>query len=582
MSNTNATTVPEPVPSLARGAGGTNGKARSPMLVLAVVLTATFMQLLDISIVGVAVASVQSSLNASYADVQLVLVGYQIGFASMLILSARLGDIYGRRTLFLVGMAAFTAASIACGLAPTIETLLVARVLQGVASALMFSQVLAIIQVLFDARTRGAALGAYGTTIGLGTILGPVLGGLLIQADIVTDQWRPIFLVNVPIGIVAFVAALFLLPQSKAPNRPRLDVLGALMSAVGLGLFLYALSEGHTRGWPAWIAAMLAVGVVILVAFALYQWRLSRSDGDPILDVRLFADRAFRVGVLLNLLFYAGVPGFFLVFSLYLQSGQRFSALGAGLAIFAYSIGAAITASNADAIALKIGNRVLMVGAAGLLAGMLAMIATANIVGTNPHIYSWIPAMAISGLGFGLFVPPLIDIVLVNVDRARAGAASGALATMQQVGGALGVAILGIIFFTLIGHNAPNAAGDASITVSTAVAAAGATEPAPTLAAAHFQRCFVEQAQALDPTVTPPGCEVPPGVPPEVANSYATAAADATGATFATSFSQAMWYQVVIYLLVLILLFRLPKANPRQLAALEAVAPDTAAPGNGG
>ena len=369
----------------------------------------------------------------------------------------------------------------------------------------MFSRVLAIIQVLFDAKSGRAALGAYGTTIGLGTILGPLAGGLLIQASITADAWRPIFLVNVPIGVAALTAALILLPESRAPRRPRLDVPGAILSAAGLGLVLYPLAEGRARGWPAWLDVMLAAGVLVLTGFALYERQLSRSDRDPILDTRLFSDRAFRIGTLLNVLFYAGVPGFFLVFSLYLQSGAGFSALGAGLAIFAYSIGAAITASSADTVARKVGNRVLAIGAAGLVAGMLALIATTVLAGVHPHIYDWIPAMTISGLGFGLFVPPVIDIVLVNVSRERAGIASGALATMQQVGGAVGVAVIGIIFFGLVGHNASQAARNASPTVAAAVHAASAPASASARAAAVFEQCFTWRARSADPTVTPPG-----------------------------------------------------------------------------
>lgn len=542
---------------------------RSPWLVLVVVLAATFMQLLDISIVGVAIASIQDTLHASYADVQLVLEGYQIGFAATLILAARLGDIYGRRRLFLIGMAAFTLASVSCGLAPTTDFLLVARVIQGISSALMFSQVLAIVQVLFDKKDRGAALGAYGTTIGLGTILGPVAGGVLIQASIVHDAWRPIFLVNVPIGLAALVCAFFLLPDSRSEKRPRLDIPGAIMSATGLGLVLYPLAEGRSKGWPAWLVIMLAAGVVVLGLFAAYERRLASTDRDPILDVRLFEDRAFRVGALLNILFYAGVPGFFLVFSLYLQSGEGFSALGAGLAIFAYSIGAAITASNADGIATKIGNRILTYGTGLLVLGMVALIATTRLVGTHPHIYSWVPAMALSGLGFGLFVPPVIDIVLVNVDRSRAGIASGALATMQQVGGAIGVAILGIVFFGLIGHNASAAATAQSSTVRSTLVAAATPPAAASRATVAFDRCFTERARAIDPTVTPPGCAVPTSATHAVTTSYTTAAKRATAHDFATSFSQALGYQVVIYLLVLGLLWRLPRANPRQLAEID-------------
>jgi EmrB/QacA subfamily drug resistance transporter len=534
--------------------------------VLVVILSATFMQLLDISIVGVGIASIQATLGASFADTQLVLVGYQIGFAAFLILAARLGDIYGRRRLFLVGMAAFTLTSIAGGLAGTIDILLVARVVQGLASALMFSQVLAIIQVLFDAKERGAALGAYGTTIGLGTILGPVAGGALIQADLTTQAWRPIFLVNVPIGVVAFLAAAVLLPDSRAPRRPRLDVPGAVLSAVGLGAVLYALSEGRTRGWPGWLLCLLVAGLAVLAAFLGYERWLARTGRDPILDTRLFTDRAFRVGAALNVLFYAGVPGFFLVFSLYLQAGQGFDALGTGLAIFAYAVGAAITASNADAVAARIGNRVLIIGTTLLVAGMAAMTATAALVGTHPHVYSWIPAMAVSGLGFGLFVPPIIDIVLVNVDTARAGIASGVLTTLQQVGGAIGVAALGIVFFGLIGHNAPAAATRASTTLRTDLTAAGLPAAAATGGVTTFERCFVTQVSAADPTVAPPDCQTSAGTPAPVAAAYAAAARTATADTYAVSFTQAMSYQIAVYLLTLALVLALPRANPRQLA----------------
>lgn len=560
---------PEAAPS--RGQDRERRAREHRWLVLVVILSATFMQLLDISIVGVAIASIQQTLRASYADTQLVLVGYQISFAATLILAARLGDIHGRRQLFLIGMATFTAASIACGLAGSIEVLLVARVLQGIASSLMFSQVLAFILVLFDAKDRGSALGAHGTTIGLGTILGPVAGGALIQADLFSDPWRPIFLVNVPIGVAAFAAAVFLLPNSSAPHLPRLDVLGAVLSAAGLGAVLYALSEGRTRHWPAWLLALLAAGGLVLVAFLAHERRLTRASRDPILDTSLFTDRAFRVGAALNVVFYAGVPGFFLVFSIYLQQGQGFSALATGLAIFAYAFGAAITASSADSIALKIGNRILVLGTALLVLGMLTLIGTAAAVGTDPHIYSWIPGMLLSGLGFGLFVPPVIDIVLVNVDPARAGTASGTLATVQQVGGALGVAALGIVFFGLIGHNAPGAAQNASPQLRAALAAAGPQQADQATAA--FTRCFTLQARSTDPTATPPGCATPQQAPADIARAYGRTAAGATAHTFARSFTQSLWYQVAIYLLTLALVLRLPKVNPRQLADLQTAIP---------
>jgi EmrB/QacA subfamily drug resistance transporter len=428
---------------------------RRQWLVLIVVLSATFVQLLDVSIVNVAAPDIQATLAAPYSAVALVLVGYQLGFACTLITAARLGDIVGRRRMFLIGMTAFTAASIACGLAGSIEVLITARVLQGIASGLMFPQVLSIIQVIFRPQDRGAAFGAYGTTIGLGTILGPVAGGALIQAGLFTDAWRAIFYVNVPIGIAALVAGALLLPESTAPDRPRLDLLGALMSAVGLGLVLYPLAQGRSEGWPVWLLSMFPAGIAVLLLFVAHQRARTRAGRFPVLDTTLFTRRAFTVGALISVVFYAGVASFFFAFNLYLQDGQGFSALAAGLTTLPYALGAAVTASTADGITARIGVRVLSVGSGLLILGMSALIVTIALVGTRPSGFWFVPALLLGGLGFGLFVPPLIDIVLAGVPRARAGAASGALSSLQQVGAALGVTILGIIFFGVLGSLTP-------------------------------------------------------------------------------------------------------------------------------
>ena len=414
---------------------------------LVVVLSATFVQLLDVSIVGVAAADIQSSLRAPSSLVQLVLVGYQIGFAATLVTAARLGDVHGRRRLFLVGMVAFTAASIGCALAGSITVLVVARVVQGVASGLMFPQVLSLIQVLFAPQERGAALGAYGATIGLGTVLGPVAGGLLIEAGLSADPWRAIFLVNVPIGVAATVAGLVVLPESTAPDRPRLDPLGAVLSAAGLALVLYPLAQGREAGWPAWSWTMLAVGLAVLAVFVLHQRARTRADRSPVLDLRLFTGRAFSVGALLAVTFYAGVPGFFLVLSLFLQEGRGLGALATGLTILPFALGSALTAPFADGVAGRIGVRVLALGAGVLLAGMAALVAAVALGGPQASPWLLVPGMAVGGLGFGLFVPPLVDLVLGGVPPVRAGAASGALTSLQQVGAALGVALIGIVYF---------------------------------------------------------------------------------------------------------------------------------------
>ncbi len=419
---------------------------RSRTIALIVILAATFMQLLDISIVGVAAADIQHNLDSGAGGIALVLVGYQIGFACTLITAARLGDIYGRRRLFLIGMIAFTVASVLCGLAPSIGVLIAARVVQGIASGLMFPQVLTVIQVMYAPEERGSALGAYGTTIGLGTILGPVIGGALIQFHLFPDAWRAIFFVNVPIGIAAIIGGVRLVPESTAPDRPRLDLTGAALSAVGLGLLLYPIAQGPSQGWPPADLAMLAAGAVVLVGFVLLQRARTRNGQFPLLDLRLFDNRSFTIGSVLSVAFYMGIPGFFLVLSLFLQDGNQFGPFATGLTILPFALGAAITATPADAIAAKLGRGVIAAAVGLLITGMTVMIGTLALVGPNANGFTLIPAMLIGGLGFGLFVPTLIDLVLTGVPVQRAGAASGALTSLQQVGGALGVTLAGLVF----------------------------------------------------------------------------------------------------------------------------------------
>jgi len=515
---------------------------------LAIVLSATFMQLLDVSIVNVATRSIQSTLHSSYADVQLVLSGYQLGFASTLITAARLGDVYGRKRLFLLGMFLFTGSSALCGVAVNPGMLVASRVVQGIASGLMFPQVLSVIQVLFPPAERGRAFSAFGATLGLGTILGPVTGGLLIQADLFTDPWRAIFFVNVPIGVVAFTSALRLLPESTAPDRPRLDVTGAVLSAVGLALLVYPLAEGRTRGWPLWIDVMIAVAVLLLAAFVTYERRLLRGDGSPVLDTRLFADRSFRMGSLLNLIFFAGVPAFFFTFSLYLQQGDGFSALGAGLSSFPFAVASAIASARSDVVARRLGRSTLALGAGLLAVGMAGLILTVHLVGVRPHAYLFIPAMLVCGVGFGLFVAPVITIILAGVQRERAGAASGALSTTQQVGGALGVALIGVVFFGLVGSNAATAA-------SRAIAPTRAGTPPA--AVATFERCFVERSKAKDPTVTPPGCNLPASAGSSA--TLARAGAQASARTFTTTIQETLLFEVAVFGLTALLVLRLPQ-----------------------
>ena len=519
---------------------------RHPFFVLGIVLTAVFVQLLDVSIVNVAIPSIQADVGASFAAIQLVLAGYQLAFACMLITGARLGDIYGRKKLFMTGMATFTVASTLCGLAPDATTLVLARILQGLGSGLMFPQVLAVIQVTIPPRDRGRAFGIFGATIGLATILGPLLGGLLIQLNLFGSDWRSIFLVNIPVGIFALVAAARELPDSKAPDAPRLDVPGTLLVTSGLFLLVYPLTEGREKGWPLWIYLMLAASVPILVGFLVLQRSKTRRDASPLLLMTLFGNRAFRGGLVLSSVFFLGIAPFFFVFSLYLQIGLGFTPLHSGLTTFPFAIGSALASSRSAGLATKLGTRILALGSALLAIGMLATVLVLHAAGDNLHGYEIGPVLFVSGLGLGLFVGPLTNLVLAGIQGREAGSASGVLSTTQQIGGALGVAIIGIVLFGLLGGGAAAAASHEAQTLPGRLQAAGVPATVSPGVTRTFSACFTRRATSSDPSATPPGCTPPPGQQ-RVGAVLQSAGRRATAANFLHATERTLLLEVLVF-----------------------------------
>ena len=403
-------------------------------VVLAVVLSATFMQLVDISIVNTAIPSIQEDIAASIGQLQLIISGYTLAFACTLITAARLGDVRGRRTLFLAGMAVFTVASVLCGLAQSGDQLVAFRVVQGLGSGLMFPQVLSVIQVVFPPQERGKAFAAYGSTIGIATILGPLLGGVLIQLDLAGSTWRSVFFVNVPIGIAALAAAVRYLPQSRSDDAPRLDLPGAALVTVGLFLLVYPLAEGRSRGWPLWLLAMLAGAVPVLGAFWVLQVRKTRRNDSPLLLTSLFHQRAFSTGSALILVFFLGLPAFFFTLALYLQVGLGYTALHSGLTSFPFAVGAGLASARSDRLARRLGTRVLTLGTGLLVVSIGALILLVAARGAELHSWQAWPILLVAGLGLGCFIAPVTTLVLAGVDRNAAGSASGVLSTVQQVG----------------------------------------------------------------------------------------------------------------------------------------------------
>ena len=420
-------------------------------LMLPVILIAMFMAGFDIWAVNVAAPSLQRDLHVSDAALQLIVGGYAFMYASGMVTGGRLGDLFGYKRLFLIGVVTFALASLACGLAPSSGALVAFRLVQGLTGAVMVPQVVALITASFPARERGRALGWYGATMGLGFVSGQVLGGGLIQANILGLGWRAIFLVNVPVGILAVIAASLVVPRARGPRRPRLDPLGAAGVSVGLALALVPLTLGRDEGWPVWTWISLAAAPPVLAATVAWERRLTRKGGEPLLDLTLYRDRAFSAGLLLNFaaIFFFG--SFMFVLTLLLQSGLGLSPLHAGIVNLPLALTFIALTLLGPRVAARLGPRSITLGAAFSLLGAVALALIAMRAGG--HLTGWqiAPATAMIGIGQGLMVPSLMGAVLSHVRKEQAGAAAGVLTTTQQFAIASGVAVIGAVFYAVIG-----------------------------------------------------------------------------------------------------------------------------------
>ncbi|MEV4477392.1 MFS transporter [Nonomuraea sp. NPDC049504] len=417
---------------------------------LAVTLLAVFMDLVDITIVVVAAPAIQADLGAPTAAVQWIMAAYALGLGLLLITGGRLGDIFGRKRVFLAGVAGFTAASAACGLAQTIGMLIAARAVQGAAAAMMVPQVLATIQVMFPSAERPKALGLYGAVNGLAAAAAPIAGGLLVGNDVFGPAWRSVFWVNVPIGLAALLGAAVLMRESRSPRPPRLDLPGVVLVAAGLLLVLYPLIQGPESGWPGWTWPMVAAAVAVLAVFARLQARRERRRGQPLLPVSLFRQRSFVAGLAVAFAVFSSVTALFLVLTLQLQQGHGLSALQVGLTFLAWPLGLAVTSGLAVRLAATAGRRLVACGAAALAAAMVALIAGIAVAGDALTGWHLVPGLLAGGAGFGLVAPILVDIVLSAVPHQDAGAASGVVNTVIQVAGATGIAAVGALYTTAL------------------------------------------------------------------------------------------------------------------------------------
>ncbi|MGH3448084.1 MAG: MFS transporter [Nocardioidaceae bacterium] len=420
---------------------------RRKWLALAVLMAAEFMNLVDATIVNVALPSIQRDLGASFSAVQWVTGGYALAFAAMLVTGGRLGDLVGRRRLFLMGLAGFTAASVACGLATGAAWLVTARLAQGGAAAMMVPQVLSIMNVSFTSEERGKVFGLLGGIVGLGAVSGPLLGAVLTEADILGLGWRPIFLVNLPVGLIAIWLGRRWVDESRADRPLRLDPVGVALAVTAVGLLLYPLTTGEQAGWPAYDFAMMAAAPVLLAVFVWYERGKDRRDGSPLVDLGLFRIATFAAGLGVQLLFGIVMGIFFLVWTLYMQQGLGWSPLHAGLTVVPFSVAMAVAATcSVQVLVPRFGRRVLHAGVVSMLVGIGGYVVVIESYGAGLTTWGMTLPLVLMGAGMGLIVAPLMNVILSQVPSEYSGSASGLTNTTNQLGFALGLGLVSVAF----------------------------------------------------------------------------------------------------------------------------------------
>ena len=561
------------------GAGLTR---RGRTIALWVVLLAFFMDLLDTTIVNVAIPSIQANLGASYSSIQWIIAGYALTFALFLITGGRLGDIFGYKPLFLIGMAGFIVASAISGLAPTTAVLIEARLAQGFFAAMMVPQILSTIQVMYTTTAERQGVSAfYGALAGIATVGGPILGALLITGDAGGFGWRTIFLVNIPIGLAAMVLAAIYLPNAKSPHPLHLDIVGVVIGVVAILMLMYPLIEGRELGWPWWTYALIAGSLAVFVLFGFSQVWKDKRDHSSLVVPHLFVHRGFVAGILLLGAFYAVISGFFLTFTLFLQVGLGYSVLKAGLSGIPFSIGVSVSAALSGPVLVpRFGRRIITLGPLLLAFGLALFIWTIRAFGAAVTPYELIPALIVAGVGMGCVAASVYPFILADVELKNAGSASGVINTVGQIGGAMGVAVLGVIFFGLIGSQATESAKAVQADLTAALAKAGVPTFAQPSVIASFETCFNDRSNAKDFTAEPESCRKgresaaafatsAPAMAAAAGEAVAKAAHDANGRNFVTAMERTLVWQIIALAFTFMLTYVLPRwpRKPEELAA---------------
>ncbi len=563
-------------PSLV-GAGLTAGQRT---IALWVILLAFFMDLLDTTIVNVAIPPIQSSLGASYASIQWIVAGYALTFALFLITGGRLGDIFGYKKLFLFGIGGFSLASALCGFAMSTEMLIGSRLFQGFFAALMVPQILSTIQIMYTtAEERSGVSAFYGALAGLATVGGPIIGALLITGNAFGFGWRTIFLVNVPVGIAALILGGFFLPDRKSPHPLHLDIVGVVLAVVAMLMLMYPLIEGRQLDWPTWAFVSMALSLIVFGLFAASQIWKDKRDGSPLVVPHLFGTRSFVAGTILIGSFYAVVASFFLILTLFLQIGLGYSVLKAGLTGIPFSLGVSVAAGMSGPVLVpRFGRTIINFGPATLAVGFVLLVATITIYGGDVTPWELIPALLIGGAGMGFVVAPIYPFILAEVPIRDAGSASGVINAVGQIGGAIGVAAIGVVFFGQIGSQAVASVDRVRDALRADLTSAGLPSYVVPQVLTSFETCFRDRANAKDFSEEPESCEqaasveasfaaTSPVLATRIGNAIAVRAKEANRHNFEVAMTNSLWWEIGALALVFFLTFLLPR-RPRSEAEL--------------
>lgn len=539
--------------------------SRQKTVALVVGALAFVMDLVDNTITNVAIPSIQSNLHASYSDIQWLSAGYALSFAVLLITGGRMGDVFGYKKLFLAGVTGFTVASLFSGLAWNPDILITARLLQGATAALMVPQVMSLMQILYTPKERAGVMGLFGALGGLSASLGPILGGFLIQWNLFGLDWRPVFLINIPIGLIAFFAGIRFLPEGKSPHPLKLDLIGTFLIIAALGLLIYPLIEGRDLDWPVWIFGVMALSIPFFVIFGWWQVHKDRTDGSPLIIPALVKAKMFVKAMTANIAFEMLMLGFFFTFSLVLQIGLGYSPLKSALTGLPVAVGITfVMAGLSNFLLPRIGRYFMTIGSVVLALGIWLVYLPIEAHGRSTNPFDLTIGLLLIGMGMGMCMVTIFSNALKDVDNKHAGSASGTMNALQQLGGAIGIAVIGVLFFGQISNYASTSFDDIAPTIKASAAKTGLPTIVQDQIVSSTKTCYIDRNKEKDFSVVPASCQKIENQPQNPAmkplvDTIQSSVLNANAKNFANAFHASVIYVWVLCGIAFVLSFLFPR-----------------------